>query len=307
MAAEKLNSMSLLKELVYSENPTEVLAKKFNNITPKEEIELREVINELLEKGYIKVLWANNKPYNVAIKNDGKMYVQKIDSSDKSGGFEVQANENSKIFISHRTIDAKIADALYDFLVATGISGEKIFCSSLPGNDVKQHISYEVKEAIKNSCLNIAILSQNYYDSAYCLNEAGVFWFQDTPVIPIALPEIEHKDMVGFLDSNYKIRRLDNMDDIAYIYDSATKETQSKQAPMAITSRETQKLIERYNELVNNGNTPKLELYKNPTIENSIAELTTDDEKIVLYYILENKVRKITNHQRLLLLKNINI
>ena len=99
------------------------------------------------------------------------------------------------IFISHRTTDRAIADILLDFFIATGISREKIFCSSLPGNDVRERISVEVKEALQNSCLNIAILSDDYYKSAYCLNEAGILWFEKTPVIPIALPEINQRPL----------------------------------------------------------------------------------------------------------------
>ena len=63
-------------------------------------------------------------------------------------------------FISHRSIDAKIADMLVDFLVGVGISKENIFCSSLPGNDIGEKISGEVKNAIVNSKVNILILSE---------------------------------------------------------------------------------------------------------------------------------------------------
>ena len=41
---------------------------------------------------------------------------------------------------------------------------------------------------------------RGYYQSAYCLNEAGILWYQDdVPVIPIALPEINSSNMYGFL------------------------------------------------------------------------------------------------------------
>lgn len=63
---------------------------------------------------------------------------------------------------------------------------------------IEQKISVEVKNTMKNSCVNIAILSNEYYQSAYCLNEAGIIWFQDVPAIPIALPEIEPSNMIGF-------------------------------------------------------------------------------------------------------------
>ena len=72
--------------------------------------------------------------------------------------------------------------------------------SSLPGNDIDQCISKEVKEALKSSAVNIAILSGDYYESAYCLNETGILWFLDNiPVIPITLPGIDSTNMRGFL------------------------------------------------------------------------------------------------------------
>ena len=103
------------------------------------------------------------------------------------------------VFISHRSTDKEIADLLFDFLIATGIDKRNVFCSSLPGNDVKEKISSEVKENLQESCVNIVILSSSYYESAYCLNEAGIIWFNDSvPVIPLALPEISEKICMDF-------------------------------------------------------------------------------------------------------------
>lgn len=99
----------------------------------------------------------------------------------------------SKVFISHRSTDKEVAEMLLDFLAGTGIPKEQIFCFSLPGNDIGSRISAEVKDALKNSALNIAILSHDYYQSAYCLNEAGILWYVDIPVIAIAMPEITEK------------------------------------------------------------------------------------------------------------------
>ena len=105
---------------------------------------------------------------------------------------------------------------------------------------------------MKNSCVNIAILSNEYYKSAYCLNEAGIIWFQDVPVIPIALPEIEPTNMIGFLDSDYKIRRLDNADDIAYIYDVVCEAVHSEQAKASVVTAESRKLTDKYHAIISN-------------------------------------------------------
>lgn len=153
----------------------------------------------------------------------------------------------SIIFISHRTVDCDVADMIKDYLVNTGIPNEKIFCSSLPGNDVNEKIAPEVKMSLKESIINILILSKAYYESAYCLNEAGVVWYLDEAVtIPIGLPEISHNNMIGFLNSDYKLRRLDNDDDIAYLYDTAQEKLHCVAEKHSVITRESGKLKERY-------------------------------------------------------------
>jgi len=168
------------------------------------------------------------------------------------------------IFISHRSIDAEIADMLKDYLVTTGIPNEYIFCSSLPGNDVSSVISREVKERIANSSVNIAILSNSYYESAYCINEAGIIWVQDpeTPAVVIGLPEITYNNMHGFLNSDYKLRRLDNLNDISAIHDSIHNAVNIQSATLAVATEAGQKLSNRYKLFVsqresNNGNAAK--------------------------------------------------
>ena len=155
--------------------------------------------------------------------------------------------ERNEIFISHREIDASFADIIKDFLVNTGIPNEQIFCSSLPGNDVNEQISPEVKERLKKCTIIILILSKNFYESPYCLNEAGVAWYLDEVTsIPIGLPEINHEKMIGFLNSDFKLRKLDNDDDISYLYDTAQEKLNVESKKHGVITRETKKLKERY-------------------------------------------------------------
>lgn len=200
-------------------------------------------------------------------------------------------NGRKKIFISHRTSDKEIADMLQDYFVAMGVPRDLVFCSSLPGNDVSEKISVEVKKALQNSQLNLVILSKEYYESAYCLNEAGIIWFHDEiPVIPIALPEINHNNMYGFLNGDYKIRRLDNLTDIAFIYDRVCEVFQINQVKLSIANVENNKLMNRYqgyvadSRVTNNFNKKESDFLQN---------ITTDDERIVLVYVLQKMKRKV--------------
>lgn len=152
------------------------------------------------------------------------------------------------VFISHRTTDVAFADMIKDFLVNTGIPNDKIFCSSLPGNDVAEKIAPEVKEHLKKATINILILSNDYYKSAYCLNEAGIAWYLDEAVvIPFGLPEIDEKKMIGFVGSDYKLRRLDEDVDIAYLFDQASERLNDvKYVKHSVITQETKKLKEKY-------------------------------------------------------------
>lgn len=104
-------------------------------------------------------------PYSVVVNNSAKEYIQQLSEHETQRNTQAsqETKVNGMIFISHRSTDKEIADMLVDFFSCTGISREAVFCSSLPGNDVNEKISGEVKTALKNSVVNIAILSRDYY------------------------------------------------------------------------------------------------------------------------------------------------
>jgi len=196
-------------------------------------------------------------------------------------------NTSSKItFISHRSTDKDIADMLLDFFASLNVEKSFAFCSSLPGNDIKHKISQEIKEALQKSVINIVILSHEYYQSAYCLNEAGIIWFQENPVLVIALPEIQPNTMLGFLNDEYKIRCLDNESDIAAIYDQVTDALSINKASATPLTYEIRKLKDRYTLYLTNSTSVE-------TTDTPDEKYLTDDERIVLYYIGLRKIRKV--------------
>lgn len=132
-----------------------------------------------------------------------------------------------RVFISHRTDDSEYADCLTTFMTMCGVPSDEIFCSSLPGNDVSNIISSEIKSALKSSVFNIIILSSFYYESAYCQNEAGIIWFNDTPFIVFALPEIDQYTMQGFINDDNILRRLDSKNDLLFLKDKLEGEFSS--------------------------------------------------------------------------------
>lgn len=207
------------------------------------------------------------------------------------------------VFISHRSSNKAVADMLKDFLVTTGIPNNKIFCSSLPGNDIERQISSEVKKQLQVSAVNILILSKEYYESAYCLNEAGIVWFLEDEVssIAIGLPEIDESNMWGFYNGENKIRRLNNENDVAAIYDIVRKRMNVPNEDFSVVTRERQKLSERYEqylrerELVDKTDSGDIvvgrymEGYHTPVIgEHDVGNIPVDSAFLLVYASVGN-------------------
>ncbi len=121
--------------------------------------------------------------------------------------------EQKAVFISHSTKDRALAEILVDTIRKLGVAKGAIFCSSYRGADVNQQISKEIKEAITSSRLDIIILSNDYKQSAYCLNEAGVIWYKNWNfTLIISLPDIFGDPTAGFITTDYKQYHMDDAD-----------------------------------------------------------------------------------------------
>jgi len=203
-----------------------------------------------------------------------------------------QTEKKPVIFISHQSKDADVATMILDFLVGIGVPNDFIFCSSLPGNDVGERISSEIKQKLKDSILNIAILSKNYFDSPYCLNEEGILWFCNKPLILFALPEITFKDLIGFWNADNKLRRLDDSSDISYLYDVVEGIIHLSSKPsQQVINRKTRELNQTYQVYLKNRKTNEANLTNDSISEPPVLKVTTDDERIVLYYMFTKEVK----------------
>lgn len=74
----------MLNELLVTDNPSEYLKAKYESVTTKEKDELRGIIRELKEHGFINVLWADNIPYYVTLNNSARTYEEQLADYEKS-------------------------------------------------------------------------------------------------------------------------------------------------------------------------------------------------------------------------------
>lgn len=88
----------LLDELLNASNRSDYLCNKYENATEKEQEELCDIINELEEKKYISVLWADDAPCEVVLNNRAYTYF------DRNAEQKVPANEAPTINIIDQSV-----------------------------------------------------------------------------------------------------------------------------------------------------------------------------------------------------------
>ena len=95
-----------------------------------------------------------------------------------------KSSKPPKIFISHKSEDRLFVKELVRMLeFIVGTSEKNIFCSSIPGYDIKpsREILKELKKQFEeNEVYFIIVHSPRYYKSSICLNEMGAAWVLGT-------------------------------------------------------------------------------------------------------------------------------
>lgn len=132
---EKLpsNSKQLLDDILQADNPSEFLHKYYVDAQSKEKDVVMGIIRELIEKRFIDVKWADNAPYYVTIHNSARTYEELLKEREtEMAKTQMVEKETSKIFISHRSIDKAVADAIFDFLLQPGYPEKRYFVHRCP-------------------------------------------------------------------------------------------------------------------------------------------------------------------------------
>ncbi len=122
-----------------------------------------------------------------------------------------------KVFVSHSAKNKEIADHLCAFIARLGVKEKNIFCSSVIGQGIGngEKLNTAIANAIQDSSLLIFLLSYDFLNSSYCMEELGVGWYLsqrgDVTCYYLVLPDIELSDLVGFVNSKIdKFTFLDN-------------------------------------------------------------------------------------------------
>lgn len=118
-----------------------------------------------------------------------------------------------KLFISHADKDSKLVSDFVDLLYDIGLKEENMFCSSR--TDIGVPIKEDIYEYLRNlldseDVIPIFMLSENYYESAACLNEMGAVWLKQKDYYTFMLPDFEFKQIKGAINPNKKAIKFDS-------------------------------------------------------------------------------------------------
>ncbi len=106
------------------------------------------------------------------------------------------------IFISHSSNDVALVDGLVQLLEGgVGIRSDQIFCSSLEEQGIPPGVDFKsfIKEKLGEAKVVIAVISPQYYASAFCMCELGATWAMTKNFIPLLVPPVTYSDLRGSL------------------------------------------------------------------------------------------------------------
>lgn len=120
-----------------------------------------------------------------------------------------------KLFISHSSKDKVICSAFVELLETIGIEDEMILYTSLPRHGIPggMDIFNYLRDHLSDGITVFFMLSDNYYNSIYCLNEMGAAWVAQNNFSTFLLPNLSG-EIEGVIDRNKKAYSLQEAIDL---------------------------------------------------------------------------------------------
>ena len=132
-----------------------------------------------------------------------------------SGNYKDDPNSTEKIIlISHCSKDIEYVEQFTKLVDNMRLRefGVQIICSSLDGYGIpsNEKIYAYLKQQFNKDIFVILLLSDNYFDSAACMNEMGATWISTENYQAVLIPECEYKKIRGAIDASNVCFKLDD-------------------------------------------------------------------------------------------------
>lgn len=152
------NTHQLLKDILKADNPVEMLQNRFEIISDKEDDELRGMLRELQENGFMDIFWADDVPYTLFLSNLARTYEEQL------ADYVQQQSSASKI---EYNIHAQQANVATDKAIINATQYNDLDVSKLNAliEKVKQcippELSSEEKETVEDSLDTIEAITSS--------------------------------------------------------------------------------------------------------------------------------------------------
>lgn len=179
-----------------------------------------------------------------------------------------------------------------------GVQKNQLFFSSIHGYGIPQGndklYNYIRKNMNNDNLFVILMLSQNYYNSPVCLNEMGVSWIKQSEYQSILLPEFDYpnsKEAIDPRDMSFNLSDEENrIVALNELKDRIIAHWGLKNIDHTLWERFRNTFIEEVDQIIT---TSEIFRKTEPILTTPNIEVTTDDERIILYYIFFKKIRKV--------------
>lgn len=91
-------SREVLHGINNADNPVEYLNNLFDTNSEKENDKLRAALGELVQKEYVIINWADNKPYIIRVTNSGRFYEENFSKNENVGknNISIKIGDNNR-------------------------------------------------------------------------------------------------------------------------------------------------------------------------------------------------------------------
>ena len=106
------------------------------------------------------------------------------------------------LFISHAGHDLPLVEAFVTLLESgVGVPHKDIICTSLKGQSVRPGKKFDeaIRESLDQATCVVALISEAYYASAFCMCELGGVWLQAKSFLPFLVPPLGFPELKAVL------------------------------------------------------------------------------------------------------------
>jgi len=159
----------------------------------------------------------------------------------------ISKNEGDKrVFVSYATPDEELAKALVDFIrLGCNLAEEQVFITARPGKLPKgSQFTEVIREALDGAAMAILLLTPSYYESRFCLAEAGSVWVQQKLHIPMLVPPVDYHDLEG-VQLGEQAAKIDSSTDLDEMRDQIHEVT-GKTVPTGSWNEQKERFLDRW-------------------------------------------------------------